>query len=230
MHASTISSTRGSWNCPSIDLVANCSSPESRFGCACVLSGFKRHSCSKNKMEKHNFTDFVKPFLRFYDMSPVDSCLPIYHLAPKAYISLYLLPDVAPQNAYYAATFVISLFYFYCTSKIIATHQTLILFSLCIFFIFKEPRSPALVWYFLMICTGGEPGCEYAMDVLLVVCLSMWSMKKYGVDKAKRSIILFISCFAFLYPTLLAIHKTVHFENYPNATQQTTSVKEFADN
>ncbi|GFW05649.1 uncharacterized protein TNCV_5025131 [Trichonephila clavipes] len=193
-----------------------------------------RHDVVRS-MERHNFTDFVKPFLRFYDMSPVDSHLPIYHLAPKAFISLYLLPDVAPQNAYYAATFVICLFYFYCTSKIIATHQTLILFSLCIFFIFNEPRSTrkyvnASAWYFLMICTSGEPGCEYALDVLLVVCLSMWSMKKFGVDKAKRSIILFISCFAFLYPTLLAIHKTADFEDHPNTTLQTTSVKEFADN
>ncbi|GFR09539.1 uncharacterized protein TNCT_256721 [Trichonephila clavata] len=206
------------------------------FGCACVLSGFEKHSCSsESKMEKAYFTDFVHPFLRFYDMSPLNSYLPIYHLAPKALISLYLLPDVAPQNAYYTTTVVTCLFYFYCTSKIIATLQTLILFSLCIFFIFKEPRSTrkyinATTWYFLMICTGGEPGCEFAMDVLLVVCLSMWSMKKFGVDKAKRSIILFISCFAFLYPTLLAIHKTVHFENYPNTTLQTTSFKEFAGN
>ncbi|GBL89560.1 hypothetical protein AVEN_87889-1 [Araneus ventricosus] len=157
-----------------------------------------------------NFTEIVQPFLRMVDASSMESVWPIVNLGPKAFISIYLFPNTVPEAAMYNMNIATFLFYFYCTQHVQQCVRNFLLMSLCLFFMYRVPRCSlrcidASSWYMTVAVTACHPGCEFALDIFLMVILSFWLVKKFEKETVKCFFAMWFSFTAFFLPFIRVI-------------------------
>ncbi|KAF8767369.1 hypothetical protein HNY73_020344 [Argiope bruennichi] len=157
-----------------------------------------------------NFSEIVQPFLRIVDESPMESIWPIVNLGPKALISIYLFPNTVPESAMYSMNIATFLFYFFCTQQVQQSVWSFLVMSLCLFFMYRAPLcSPEYIdassWYMTVIATACYQGCEFFLDVFLLVSVCFWLVQKFEKETIKCFFAMWFAFLAFFLPTIRVI-------------------------
>ncbi|GBL89561.1 hypothetical protein AVEN_87890-1 [Araneus ventricosus] len=133
-------------------------------------------------MESTNFTEIVQPFLHFPDHPALPEILPAITVVGKSIIGSIVFPKMVPEGGIYLMIPIIGLFYWYCTGQLWISIRSwfLMVVAMLVVYISPEVSLKYLGVFGLVsletICSF-EKGCEYMLDIFLMVCLSRWIMK-----------------------------------------------------
>ncbi|GIZ01406.1 uncharacterized protein CEXT_613581 [Caerostris extrusa] len=171
------------------------------------------HGFSRQRMMVHNFTEFVEPILQFPGHPVLHDRYSTLILFVKAFMGGVVFPIEVPEGAMCRMIPTIGLFYWYCTGLFGHSLECTCLVVGAMAPVYSNPTDNSvpkiLLWFNfipLAVVSYMKAGCEYMVDVLLLVSGIMWMNEKCKKDFGRFSkIVTFLSFFFPLIENVFSI-------------------------
>ncbi|CAL1279710.1 unnamed protein product [Larinioides sclopetarius] len=133
-------------------------------------------------MESTNFTEIVQPFLQFPDHPVLPEILPAITVVSKSIIGSIIFPMMVSEGGIFLMAPTVGLFYWYCTRQLWISIRSWFLMVVAMLVVYISPEVSlkylgAFGLISLQTVCSFEKGCEYMLDIFLMVCLSRWIIK-----------------------------------------------------